>query len=451
MDNKIGFKNALPLIDDWIKFQIFIKEIPGAAIGIFVEDEIIFNKVYGYANLENQVKLTSQHLFRIASQSKLFTATAIMKLYYENKISLDDQVLKHLSWFTSDNDDNLQNICIHHLLTHTSGITCDGNTAHWTEHVSPNLEKIIQQVKEGVSVFKTSETVKYSNLGYVVLGQIIEAVTGQSYEEYIQETILDPLGMTNTVIDVEQGNIARHATGYGMKLPKQPRIPVDHFPAGIMQAAAGLSSTVEDLIKFYQAQMYGNDILLPDHIKREMQRVQVSYNKDRWGLGFEIANYPNGETVVCHSGGYPGFKSLSGLDQEDKVILVVLTNVADGPNYTWFNGITTLLSRIVKCGECRPQEEDVPDFNDLTGYYASESYFALICQVGSQLVLISPESDDPASTLQILKHHKDHTFITPGGHPFTSPGEKISFIDGPEGEKMLIDHHGGKIKKFKIS
>lgn len=79
MDKKGEYKQALHLIDGWLTFQVYIKEIPGATIGVFVEDEVVFKKEYGYANLGDRVKLTDQHLFRIASQSKLFTATAVMR------------------------------------------------------------------------------------------------------------------------------------------------------------------------------------------------------------------------------------------------------------------------------------------------------------------------------------------------------------------------------------
>ena len=445
------YEQALHLIDGWLTFQVYIKEIPGAAIGVFVEDEVVFEKEYGYADLEDRVKLTDKHLFRIASQSKLFTATAIMKLYHENKISLDDRVSKHLPWFTSEKDDNLQNIRIHHLLTHSSGIICDGN-AYWTSRYPPDLEAIKRQVKERVSVFRTSENIKYSNFGYAVLGQVVEAASGLSYGEYVRKTILEPLEMRDTVIDVDRENLAKHATGYKRWLPRREREPIEHFPAKVMRPAAGLSSTAGDLIKFFRAHMYGNSILLPDHIKREMQRAQAVHGGNKRGLGFEIAEYPGGETVVFHSGGYPGFKSISGLNQEDRTVLVVLTNATDCPNYSWFNAITTMFSHLVnRKGELEPEDgEEKPDFSDLTGYYATDSYFALISQVGSKLVLVSPDADNPASTLQILKHEREHTFITPKGHPFTSPGEKIRFVDGEDGEKILIVHHGGEARRFEI-
>lgn len=324
---------------------------------------------------------------------------------------------------------------------------------HWTNHDSPDLEEIKRQVKGGVSVFRTSENIKYSNFGYAVLGQIIEAASGQSYGEYIRKTILEPLEMKDTVIDVDQDNLAKHATGYKRKLPRREREPFEHFLAKVMRPAAGLSSTAGDLIKFFRAHMYGNDTLLPDNIKREMQRAQVNYDGNKRGLGFEIAEYPGGETVVYHSGGYPGFKSISGLNQKDRTILVVLINAADELNYSWFNAITTVFSHLVnRKKELELHEgEKEPDFSDLTGFYATDEYFALISQVGSKLVLVSPDADNPASTLQILKHEKEHTFITPKGHPFTSPGEKIRFVDGEDGEKILIVHHGGEARKFKIS
>ena len=205
---KTLLKQGLHLIDNWLDFQTYIKEIPGVAVGIFIEDEIVFKKEYGYADLENKIKLTDRHLFRIASHSKLFTATAIMKLYHEEKLSIDDKISKYLPWFTSEKDENLQYIRIRHLLTHSSGISRDGKTAHWRTYEFPEIEEIIDQVKEGLSFFGTSEILKYSNYGYTILGQVIETVSGQNYHDYIQKEILEPLKMDNTVTDVNESNIA---------------------------------------------------------------------------------------------------------------------------------------------------------------------------------------------------------------------------------------------------
>ncbi len=446
------YEQTFHLIDNWLDFQTYIKEIPGIAVGIFIDDEIVFKKEYGYANLEDKVKLTDQHLFRIASHSKLFTATAIMKLYHEEKLSIDDKISKYLPWFTSETDENLRNVRIRHLLTHSSGVTRDGKTAHWSTYEFPDIEDIKTQVKEGISYFETSEILKYSNFGYTLLGQIIESVSGQSYQDYIQKEILDPLKMTNTVIDVDETNIDRHATGYKAKFPGKERERVEHIPAKVMSSATGLSSTVEDLIKFYKAHFLGNEVLLPDYIKREMQRIQFKIKETSWGLGFRSENLPDME-VVGHGGGYPGFLTRSGLSQDKKIIVVVLTNAINAPSMTLFLGIYKILEKITKEKEkfAPKQNEEILDFKDIIGFYDYDWRIELFSQVGSKLVKIAPGENNPAASLIIFEHKEGRKFINPIDPPFASPGQVIEFIDGPDKKKIFVDSHGGKIKRFEFT
>lgn len=451
MGRKKLLKQAIHLIDNWLNFQVYLKEIPGISIGIFVEDEIIFKKEYGYSNLETKEKLTNQHLFRIASHSKLFTATAIMKLYHGEKLSLDDKISKFLPWFTSEKDENINQIRIRHLLTHSSGMTRDGTTAHWYNHKFPSLEEIKNQTKEGISFFQTSEILKYSNFGYTLLGQIIEAASGQSYADYIQNEILLPLDMKNTIIDVSDENISRHATGYKIKYPNQEREPFKHIPARIMHSATGLSSTVEDLIKFYRAHIFGNNVLFPDYIKREMQRVQFKAEKTDWGLGFNITELSDCK-IVGHGGGYPGFITRSGLNQDKKIIVIALTNAVDGPALTLAIGIFKILAYIEKEEEkfkLKPEQKMI-DFKEITGIYKSDWGTSLFSQIGSKLVLTAPGADDPTELIQIFKHDKGLRFIAPKKPYGASPGQPIEFIDDSEGEKIFIDSHKGQAKRYYV-
>lgn len=453
MSDKEMIKQTLHLIDNWLDYQVFIKEIPGISVGIFVEDEKIFQKEYGYSKLEDKEKLTNQHLFRIASHSKLFTATAIMKLYHEEKLSIDDKVSKHLDWFISETDENMNQIRIKHLLSHSSGMTRDGETAHWSNHEFPSIEEIKTQVKQGISFFETSEILKYSNFGFTLLGQIIEVISGQSYPDYIQKEILDPLDMKNTVIDVDETNSQRHSTGYKIKYPKKDREAFRHVPARIMHSATGLSSTVEDLIKFYQAHILGKDILFPDYIKREMQRIQYKAEKADWGLGFSISELQDFRKIVGHGGGYPGFITRSGLVQDKKIIVVVLTNAVNGPALTLFQGILKIINLVTKKEKEKfkqKTEETIKDFKDVIGFYISDWGVSLFSQIGTKLVLIGPAADDPAELLQIYKHDRDYKFIAPKDLPFASPGQPVEFIDGLDGEKIFVDSHKGKAKRFKV-
>ncbi len=445
-------KQALHLIENWLDYQTYFKEIPGVAVGIFIEDEIVFKKEYGYANLEKKTKLTDQHLFRIASHSKLFTATAIMKLYHEEKLSIDDRISKYLPWFTSEKDENLKNIRIRHLLTHSSGMSRDGKTAHWLTYEFPGIKEIMAQVKDRISYFETSELLKYSNFGYTLLGQIIETVSGQTYHDYIRKEILEPLGMENTETDVNESNIARHATGYKIKFPRKEREQLEHVPARIMHSATGLSSTAEDLIKFYQAHIFGNDILFPDYIKREMQRIQFKSKIADWGLGFSIMSLPTIE-IAGHGGGYPGFITKSGIIQDQKIIIVVLTNAINGPALTLFLGINNIFDKLVKEEEKlepKPEEKN-PDLKDIIGFYESDWGISLFSQIGTKLVVISPGDDNPAEFIQIYKHREGQKFIAPKEPPFASPGQEIEFIDGPDKEKIFVDSHGGKNKRFEFT
>jgi CubicO group peptidase (beta-lactamase class C family) len=446
-------KEASDLIDKWLDYQTYINELPGLAVGIFIEDEIVFQKEYGYANLETKEKFTKKHLFPIASHTKLFTATAIMMLFNEGKLSLDDRISKYLPWFTSENDANLKDITIRHLLMHASGLSCDGKKELWGEDKTPALKEIMSQIKEGLSVSKTNESVKYSNIGYILLGQIIETVTKKEYGQFIQEKILDPLKVTNTYVDVTEENKSLHVTGHGMKYPREEREQFQLHPTRIYQPAAGLSSTIDDLIKFYQAHLYGNDILLSDNLKREMQRIQVKINNNLWGLGFGLSNNPEGK-IALHIGGALGFRSMSGLIQNNKIIVAVFANATNVGIESFFFGLCHLVETLNSLKESLLQtNEKAPDLKDIVGFYESLKGWSpeLFCQINSHLVLLNPENKYPGGSMQILKHKEGYVFTPTNQTPTAKTGEDIEFIDDPNGDKIYIGSKKVEYKRFSYS
>jgi CubicO group peptidase (beta-lactamase class C family) len=255
--------------------------------------------------------------------------------------------------------------------------------------------------------------------------------------------------MKKTATALNDSNIKKHATGYKIKFPKKKREPLEHVPANVMHAATGLSSTVDDLITFYQAHFFGNETLIDDFIKREMQRIQFKTKEANWGLGFNVlTNFS--PPVIGHSGGYPGFITRSGFKQENKIIAVVLTNAIDGPATQFFLGIFKLLELLQKKKakfEVKTDKE-IPDFNEIIGFYESDWGISLFSQIGPKLVGINPNIANPAEMLQIYEHKEDFTFTAPKKPFSASPGQDIEFIDGPEGEKIFVDSHGGKNKRF---
>ncbi|MCG3223414.1 MAG: hypothetical protein H7647_03030, partial [Candidatus Heimdallarchaeota archaeon] len=168
-----------------------------------------------------------------------------------------------------------------------------------------------------------------------------------------------------------------------------------------------------------------------------------------WGLGFSITVTPE-DKIVGHGGGYPGFITGSGLIQEKKIIIIVLTNAIDGPALTLFNGIKNILNQLEKKKkelEAKPNEA-VPDFKDIIGFFAGEWGVTLFSQIDHKFVAIKPAADDPVEIFEIYKHEEGKKFTLSKEYPFSSPGQRISFIDGPDGEKIFVDSHGGKSKRF---
>ena len=452
--NKEKVKDIIGLIDNWIHYQTYIKEIPSVAVGIFMEEETLFQKAYGYANLETKTKATPSTLYRIASHSKLFTATAIMKLYSEDKLSLDDRVSQHLEWFQSPHDEKMEHIRIRHLLTHSSGITRDSDYGHWITQQFPSFDEMKAMIQKGITVFGTNEHYKYSNIGFTILGMIVSKVSGRSFEDYIL-ALVHSLEMEHTYPDLSEENLPQHATGYGLKFPNEPRPVLKHTSANSMNSATGLSSNVEDLIKFYQAHMFGNDRLFPDLYKREMQRVQFQDRDFQRGLGFTIMKMGQ-LSYVFHGGGYPGFATFSGLNQEHKLILVVLVNAINGPAQMLFTGISDLIHHALTHYEDYGSESKATqelmksiDFSEIQGFYSSVWGTLLSHKIRDSIVSSEPGSENLAETLQICQHERDLEFKFPTTNQDRHPGEMLKFEKNEEGDYQ-INICGEILKKFEF-
>jgi CubicO group peptidase (beta-lactamase class C family) len=156
------------------------------AIGIVYDQDLIWSKGFGYADLETQQEVTTQTLFRIASISKLFTSMAIMQLRDAGKLQLDDPLRRHLKWFTIKNDfADGPEITIRQVLTHSAGLPREAAFPYWTDHVFPSREEMIKALPGQEMIFEPETRWKYSNLGMALLGEVISRVSGMSYEDYV--------------------------------------------------------------------------------------------------------------------------------------------------------------------------------------------------------------------------------------------------------------------------
>jgi CubicO group peptidase (beta-lactamase class C family) len=448
IDALAALRSLTPFLDDWLAFQRWYRQVPGLSVGIAVGDEIVFTAGYGVADVEHQVPASPTTRFRIASHSKVFTATAIMQLVEQGRVRLDDRVADHVDWFRPGGpDDELAHVTVRHLLSHSSGLTRDGASAHWHDDRFPSRDELVAQVGT-MAVFGTAEHLKYSNIGFTLAGQIIEAVTGRRYEDYVAEVLLEPLGLAATTPDLPQ-DLDGHAVGYPRWLPDHERPPFDHVRAGIMNSATGFSSNAVDLLRWYRAHRFGNGELLHDRSKREMQRVHFEEHDNSWGLGFSIVSV-GGMQFASHGGGYPGFISYSGVEREHGLAVVVLTNAGDGPARSLFDAIAKLAERALN-GEfdgSPPFDRHIAD--DLAGFYEHRWGISQVARVGSKLVAVDPIPQDPTLNFAVLDHVDQWTFRYPSVDPFGSSGEVVRFEPGtspsmhgpamlPIGRKSIAD------------
>lgn len=288
--------------------------------------KVIFKKGFGFANMEWNIPNQPDTKFRLGSVTKQFTALLIVKLAEEGKLKLDVPITTYLPDYPKENGDK---ITIHNLLTHTSGIPNYTNAPNFFKDKARNPYTPEEFVKTFSSLpleFKPGEKFNYSNSGYFLLGYIIEKISGKSYEQFLQETILTPLKMENTGYDHSDKIIKNRAAGY----EKEGKILSNaaYIDMSIPYAAGSLYSTVEDLYLWDQA-LYTNKLLS----EKSMELLFKPYIKawdDSYGYGWSIEEVANGDKgkvkVIEHGGGINGFNTIISRIPADKNLVVLLNN-----------------------------------------------------------------------------------------------------------------------------
>ena len=297
---------AIRLFSAWMEGQIAYRGLPGIAVGVVSDQQLVWSQGYGFADIKAKTPMSSATKFRMASHSKLFNAIAIMQLREEGKLRLDDPVVKYLPWFKAKpagDDDGV--ITIEQLLTHSSGLPREAND-HWVTNEFPTREELKRLFADRQAAFPPATRVKYSNLAVAVAGMVVEEVSGMSWADYVEKNIFKPLDMNDSSVDK---NVAGLAVGYGRRMPDGSRAIMPFIDARSMGAAAGITSTVSDMAKFVSSQFRkgtrsGAQILSTGSM-REMHRVRSV--EENWsygyGLGFGVSRIKD-KTYVGHSGGY---------------------------------------------------------------------------------------------------------------------------------------------------
>jgi len=294
---------------------------PGASILVKKQGKVILRKGYGLANLELNVPVEPDMIFRLGSVTKQFTAVAILMLAEEGKLSLQDEITKFLPNYPTQG----KKIMVEHLLTHTSGVKSYTDLPEWLplQRKDMTLGELIDLFKNQPMEFAPGERWKYSNSGYVLLGAIVEKVSGKSYADFLQDRIFGPLGMKSSCYDSTSRIIPRRIPGYAKGNAGYENAP--YLSMSQPYAAGSLASSVDDLATWTEALLAGK------LIKREtLERAFTPYKlKDgldsKYGYGWCVSDY-EGHRLIEHGGGIHGFLSHVMFFPEDRIFVAMLAN-----------------------------------------------------------------------------------------------------------------------------
>ncbi len=307
--------------------------------------EVLYKKGVGMANMEWDIPNKPDTKFRIASITKQFTAMLIVQLASENKVDLHEPISTYLPDYPKENGDR---ITLHHLLTHTSGIPEFDLYIKYRdiERDRYRPEELLNIFADQPLQFEPGTKFEYTNPGYVVLGVIIEKITGKPYEEVLQDQIFTPLKMTNSGYDRHYTVIKNRASGYSNGYSRGEFYNTNFVDMSIPYAAGSIYSTVEDLHLWDRA-LYC-DTLVSETYRDLLFNKHIPARGRHYGYGWFIGEMPLGNTneqvqTIGHGGGINGFNTLITRIPSNESLIVVLNNVERVP----LREITTAINGIL--------------------------------------------------------------------------------------------------------
>ena len=454
---KKDYTEAFQLVEVWLEAQKDFEQLPGLTAIVIEDQEVLWSGAVGMANKEKNIKANENTICSICSISKLFTSVAIMKLYDEGKIRLDDKVSDHLPTYDLEQKyPGSGPITIRALMTHSSGLPREAGYPYWTgpDFPFPTKDEINTKLKDQETLYPASTYFQYSNLGLTLLGEIVEEISGMPYDDYVQQNILTPLGLTNTRSSLpEQLYGDELAIGYAATNREGNRNKVNLFQANGIAPAAGFSSTVGDLGKFASWQFRLRDssnteILKPSTLKN-MQRVHWT-NPDwttTWGLGFSVYKGSDGNTWVGHGGSCPGYRTTLQLNLKTKRAFSIMINANGTDPNKYGKGINAIMNKM-GVAEKDIDKEASEKLKEYIGYYDNSPWHGeiYISTFNGKLVSLGLPSNSPGKALMFFKHIEGDIFQRI--RKDKTLGETLTFIRDKDGKIEKIEHHGNFLTKI---
>ena len=432
---------ALDYIGPWIEHQTRQQRLPGAAIAVAHAGTILLDRAFGVANLTTSEALTPAHRFRVASHSKTFTATAIMKLREAGRLRLDDTAGTYVRGLHKA----VARTTIAQLLSHTAGIIRDGTDAgQWVDRRPFLNETELRAALAEPPILPANTRMKYSNHGFGLAGLVIAAVTGERYDDWVAREVIAACGLTHTQPDAPIARGAPFARGHSSHVLLGERfvIPADN-PANALASATGFVSTAADLVRFFgQLSPASKTSLLSVESRREMTRrhwrvPDISFER-HYGLG-TIHGSAGDWQWFGHSGGFQGVVTHTVVVPEQDLAVSVLTHAADALPAMLVDGALRTFQAFAENG---PPAKRVADWRGRWwwGWGPSD-----LVPMGNKVLVALPGQLNPfLDAAEITVTGPDAGRITKSGG-FGNYGETASLVRNRSGEVTEIRLAGARL------
>jgi CubicO group peptidase (beta-lactamase class C family) len=411
-------QGALALLDRWIDAHQAYERVPGISVGVVLDQDLIWHRGYGQANVARKVPADADTLYSICSISKLFTSIALMQQRDAGRLQLDDPVAEHLSYFEdlAQTFSDSGPITVRTLLTHSSGLPRESLPGYWNpDYPFPSRDAMIEALVRQQTLYPADRYFQYSNLALTLAGEIAASAAGRPYGELVQERILTPLGLTDTRTYLPRDlHGSAMAIGYGALDRQGERQAQPPFDTAGITPAAGFTSNVRDLAAFASWQFRllenGGEEVLRASTLREMQRVHwVDPDwKITWGLGFAVRQVED-DTLVSHGGSCPGYTTVFTMMPKHKLAVIVLTNAnGTSPGPVVENAYKVLGPALQRAAD--ETADETPDFSDYEGLYHNtpwSSEVALV-QQGEQICdsLVYPYDGNVRMYIRMMRRYQ---------------------------------------------
>lgn len=314
-----------------VNIDNYFNELPlnekfSGSILVSIKGEKVVSKEYGMANYEFEIHNKSKTKFRIGSVTKQFTAVVILQLCEKGLLKLNDTLDKYIPDYPKGNK-----VTIHHLLTHTSGITNYTNSKDILQIMrnKHSVEELIGEFKQLPYDFEPGRKFSYSNSGYVLLGYILEKVSKMSSEEYLHQNIFNKYAMHDSGYDDHKKIIKYRASGYDLAGEEKSLVNCDFIDMSVPYTGGALYSTVEDLYIWNNKLFKGK--ILNEYSLNKMLSKHVKADKCYYGYGVFLDDVECGgkvRNVIWHDGVIPGFLACSKVFPDEDIQIIMITNIA---------------------------------------------------------------------------------------------------------------------------